>query len=610
MTAPKPDKGSKTSATPARPTLAEFVAKTFSGTATPISGGFITTCPACGTAHALKVQIMGGTVAIFCRETSCSHSYAESLGWDEHRLVAELDSINVDGPATPGKSEEKESPVGANAVVSWILENYNVGSSTEGLLFAVPTFEGAARVAREVRGIRSDVLRRYREERIAEGKKGVVLGKDTLTNALEAVAAYADAEEPRTVALRVAQVGGDRLVLDLGDKTGNVVEITRDGWNVVRMSEETPLFRRSEATQPLPIPERGGTMTVLRDLLGLEGTDPRWLLIEGWLVGAFFEATPRPMLWATGSMGSGKSTRTRMVLSMIDPVSDLGKEPGKNERDDTTSARGRFMVSYDNVTRVSQSTSDFICRLITGVTDDRRTLYSDDGLRATSYKRTGVATSLTIPGGLGSDALERLVILPFDRVPVEGRLSEGELWTAYAAAKPAMLGALLDLVALSLKHLPEVQTRQMARPRMADFGNVLAALDVGLGMAEDAGHFSAYFRAVAESQRERALEDQFCMAVLRFIVKRKGDWKGSAESLLPLLTDTLEGPTPEFWPTMPRLVSRQFTVNEIPLETLGIRVGRKRSNGQKIIHLTGPTTMPDVEVAPAIERKSPTDSPF
>src|SRR4051812_5974906 len=53
------------------------------------------------------------------------------------------------------------------------------------------------------------------------------------------------------------------------DPTGRAIDVSRSGWTGVDPSESLPLFRRSAATQPLPEPERGGSLDTLRDLLGL-----------------------------------------------------------------------------------------------------------------------------------------------------------------------------------------------------------------------------------------------------------------------------------------------------------------------------------------------------
>src|SRR3712207_7355886 len=62
----------------------------------------------------------------------------------------------------------------------------------------------------------------------------------TLFRSLFAALAETSTEPPETVALRAAQVGDDRVVLDLGDATGRVVEVTPSGWTITEPSESTP----------------------------------------------------------------------------------------------------------------------------------------------------------------------------------------------------------------------------------------------------------------------------------------------------------------------------------------------------------------------------------
>lgn len=501
--------------------------------------------------------------------------------------------VNLGGRAAPAGrdahgGDKRAERLTANDIATWVLARYELVRSTDGLLFAVPSYHGSARVAREVRAIRQDVTRRLREER------GVVVGRETLTAALDAVESYAADKDPAPVHLRAAQVGDDRtggpcrIVVDLGDRTGRVVEVTAQGWDIVDPGPDVPLFRRSEATQPLSTPERGGSLRVLRDLLGLSREDPRWALVRGWLVGALFAEIPRPLLWATGPQGSGKSTRAQMILSTLEPQSALGKEPGKSERDDSTAARGRYLVSYDNVTGVSQSTSDFLCRLVTGVTDDRRALYTDDGLRPVAYKRSGVATSLTLPAGLGPDAVERLAVVEFDRIPEGDRRGERAMMTAFKAASPALLGAVLDDVSLVLTHLPAVMRESRPWPRMADFGMVLAALDAGLGLGDDNGHLSAYRRSVGASLADRAHDDPLTAALLRMVAGRPDKtWRGGAEQLLAQLDHHVDDYVDRrgWWPASGRAMRSQVTKASEALRHAGVVVSAGKSNGERWIDL-------------------------
>lgn len=523
---------------------------------------------------------LGGRVAAGNRELGCERwQVAAALNMTE---VAYEVAMGKEPPEDGGK----EPRVSTDSLVEWIQQHYRIGRSTDGLLFGVPTFPGSARVAREIAALKSEVQRRYRDEQKARTGVGVVLGKEMVTTALDTVAAYAEDEHEQPVSLRAAQIGDDRVVLDLGDPTGAVVEVTAAGWQVVEASEDTPLFRRSRATRPLPVPVRGGDLAVLRELLSLPEGDPRWLLIRGWLAAVLFSEIPRPILWATGPQGSGKSTRVKMVLSLIEPTEELGKEPGRNERDDSTSALGRYLVSWDNVTNVSQNTSDSVCRLVTGVTDDRREMYSNGVLRPVSYRRTGVATSLTLPPGLGSDALERLALVEFERIDEDGRNVERGLKNAYQAALPALLGAILDDVVRVLSCLPEVAGEQHPWPRMADYGQVLLALDRALGLPDDAGHLAAYVASVNGTLAERAADDPFTSAVLSFVQERGGQWSGSAEGLLQALNVlTRSEDLPEWWPRTPRAIRTQLTKATEPLRHAGVAVHARKSNGARLLEL-------------------------
>jgi hypothetical protein len=72
--------------------------------------------------------------------------------------------------------------------------------------------------------------------------------------------ALLDGEEC-TVHLRVAEHAG-RLYLDLCDRAWRAVETDAEGWRIV---DRPPVkFRRTCGSQPLPEPERGGSLEELR----------------------------------------------------------------------------------------------------------------------------------------------------------------------------------------------------------------------------------------------------------------------------------------------------------------------------------------------------------
>ena len=76
------------------------------------------------------------------------------------------------------------------------------------------------------------------------------------------------------------------------------------------------------------------------------------------------------------------------------------------------------------------------------------------------------------------DLADRAVVLTLEPIPEERRLSEAELWAAFEAVRPLILGALLDAVVEGLKRLPETRLERL--PRMADFALWATACETAL----------------------------------------------------------------------------------------------------------------------------------
>ena len=114
--------------------------------------------------------------------------------------------------------------------------------------------------------------------------------------------------------LRVANHQG-KLYLDLCDRAWRAVEIRCEGWRVI--ARPPVKFRRARGSQPLPEPERGGSLNELRRFLNVD--DQGWTLIRAFLVATLRPGLPCPILVAKGEQGAGKSTACRVISALIDP---------------------------------------------------------------------------------------------------------------------------------------------------------------------------------------------------------------------------------------------------------------------------------------------------
>src|SRR5437899_8212558 len=104
------------------------------------------------------------------------------------------------------------------------------------------------------------------------------------------------------LSVRVAEHAG-RLYLDLADEHWRAVTIGPDGWRVLGC----PLvrFRRSPGILPLPVPQRGGSVEILRSFLNLSSKND-FVLVLAWLLAALRPAGPYPLLAISGEQGSAK----------------------------------------------------------------------------------------------------------------------------------------------------------------------------------------------------------------------------------------------------------------------------------------------------------------
>lgn len=533
-------------------------------------GGFIATCPTCDQVGCLRATIADERAKFVCRAGCRPDDIAAMLGLDSAANNPE-NAPSDDGEDSEGESGGKR--FGTAEVVEFVKARYTLAkSSADGKHIAIP--KTGPRIAR-----RLEVLKHEAQSAIYDSVKKTP-STATISTAFDILKGYAMRADTVETFTRAAYIREENAVyVYLADSEDTIVRVTSEGWECAEHTG-TPVFMRSETLKPLPTPAKVEDANAARagfaDLLGLKRESREFRLIWGWLVGAFFSGTPRPMLWATGEQGSGKTTRALLVLGLVDPADALGGNPGKNERDDSTAAAAGFIPSYDNLRDISAATSDWICRLVTGVTIDRRSLYTDDGVNRSLLMRTAVATSINLPYGLGPDAVERLVTVTFPRIPKEDRMTEMGLKAQFADHRAEFLGALLSDISGVLRESEAAKQSTESLPRMADYARTLLALDLHTG----GGYLAAYREMLDHSLAERVADDPFLSAVVD--IASPNGWEGTAEALANLVRDR----APED-ATVPSSRGMRGSLRNAAtaLREAGVTVDDRKSNGRKLLCL-------------------------
>ncbi len=289
----------------------------------------------------------------------------------------------------------------------------------------------------------------------------------------EARALFDGAESP--IHLRTAEYNG-KLYLDLCDRAWRAVEIGSDGWRVV--ARPPVKFRRARGSQPLPVPEPGGSLEELHRFLNVEHQG--WILIKAFLVAALRPGLPCPILIAKGEQGAGKTTACRIISALIDPRTGALRGIPREVRDLIAAARNSWLVCFDNLSHLPDELADAACRLATGGGFGGRQLYSDNDEAIFDATRPLVFNAIPDLGAARPDFLDRTLIVEFLDPKPEMRRDEAELWRECEEMRPRILGALLDAASAGLRNLPKVRLDRL--PRMADFAIWFSACEEYLGM--------------------------------------------------------------------------------------------------------------------------------
>lgn len=500
--------------------------------------------------------------------------------------------------AAPAKAsaggEGGRGPSVADQLIAMADSRYEFGNSDSGDLYAVP--KDGPRIARLLRGgrisLRAELARMY------YGLQGKAASSSALADAMLAIEGRAQAEDPVSLHLRVAPLGKRAehgFLLDLGRADGLVVTVTPGGWSVGPARAGQPLFRRSQLTQPLPVPTGGGHLKELRGLLNV--TDESWPLLISWLVAGMVPDIPHPLLFVSGEQGTAKSTATKMLVKLLDPSAAPARSTPKDPDDWATAAVGSWVVGLDNLSRIPEWLSDAMCRAATGDANVKRTLYSDSDVTVQEFRRVLIVNGIDV-GTLRGDLADRMIPVHLHRITQ--RRTETALWEAYDEAQPRILGALLDLIVATLAKLGEVREQadrgEIPLPRMADYGLIMAALD------QVSGHSSSILTDYLSQRTELAEEvvesNQVASKLLtmmktKTLVDGKAVWEGTAAELLDQLTAEMPGNIPDKWPRTAGALSGRINRVASDLDKLGLDIARQKSNGIKTLTMTyTPRTAP------------------
>jgi hypothetical protein len=447
-----------------------------------------------------------------------------------------------------------------------------IGLAQTAELFHTPDGTGFAdldiNLHRETWPIRAKGFRRWLARRFFE-ETGGAPSSEALQSALNVIEAKAHFDAPeRQVHIRVGGLDG-RLYLDLGDEAWRAVEIDAKGWRVI---EKPPVrFRRASGMKPMPIPVGGGSVEVLRSFLNVQ-TDADFVLVVAWALAVLRNRGPYPVIVLSGEQGSAKSTFSAILRALLDPNTAPLRALPREDRDLFIAASNGHVLAFDNVAGLPAWISDTLCRLATGGGFAVRQLYSDQDEVLFDAARpvilNGIEDIVTRP-----DLADRAVFLTLEPIPEERRRPEQELWAAFEAERPRLLGVLLEAVAKGLSELPRTKLERL--PRMADFALWATACETALW---NSGTFWSAYCGNRDDAVEGGIDADPIAAAVRGLMSARTEWTGTASDLLGTLAE-MSGERvakAKTWPDSPRALAGRLRRAATFLRKIGVDIGFER----------------------------------
>lgn len=375
---------------------------------------------------------------------------------------------------------------------------------------------------------------------------------------------------------------GKSIYLDIGNKDWQAIAITATGWQVV---DHSPVhFRRSGSTAALPMPLSGaGNVELLRKYLNVD-CDSDFHMLLAWLVGCFHPSGPYPILILTGEQGSAKSTTAKVLRSLVDPASPMGRSAPRSEQDLVIAAKHNHVLAFDNLSTIKPQLADALCRIATGGGFGTRKLHSDaDEVLFTACRPillNGIPDLASRP-----DLADRAIIVTLPVISSRERKFEAEFWNSFDKDAPQILAGLLDAASTAIDQIGSVKLSD--RPRMADFAKWVTAAEPALGWAH--GAFIDSFEANRQSVQQAAIDGNPVAEAILSLVADLGKWSGTATELLfklrnnyPMLTDD-----PQCFPRQPNRLSSELRRIQPLLRARNVElsVSRKGKTGARLIQL-------------------------
>lgn len=362
------------------------------------------------------------------------------------------------------------------------------------------------------------------------------------------------------------RVAGDQystIEYFLSDDAETVIKVDANGVKRTRKTKHKFIKRAGSYAQVMPKKNDENLVELLRTFVNIKGD--ALLLFVIWLVQAFSGGS-HYCIWLSAERGSGKSLLTHVINKLVDPSPAETCSMPRNRDDLETLLNGQYLVSFDNIDKISKEFSDTFCIAVTGGTVPRRRKFFDTDLVYLQMHNLLVFNGIGI-GPEEADLAERSLFFSMQKLAPTEIVPEREVWQLFEEQRPKILWCIFETLSKAMQIIHTIKPIEKAR--MADaFVEMLAIAQV-LGISED--RFNAMMKNSATSMGRIYENDPVTKAVIEYM-EQHGSRKlyGNSTEVYKLIKEGYsreKGPLP----VNAAAFGKQLNQLDIPLKKLGYR---------------------------------------
>jgi hypothetical protein len=413
-----------------------------------------------------------------------------------------------------------------------------------------------------------------------------VIRKDTVDRVIDNYEAEAFETDVNWLVANRVKFHASKIYYDLHNKNSEIIEIDSGGWKIIS-SEDCPVkFPKRSLLKANVTPVRGGSLELLRPYINVANRDEFILICS--LVLNYCYKPPYPILGIIGQQGSSKTTLAKVIAEIVDPsICPINSHP-HCEREIFIMTRNSHLLSFDNLSGISNMTADTFCRLVTGAGFRSRELYSDADEKMIYSANPIIGNGIDEISDRG-DLLSRMVQIRLPVISPELRKTENEFWDKFEADKPKIMGAVFDALSIGLRNLPKIKLH--SKPRMADFALFACATAEALETTPDQ-FMNAYIGNIHQSNSDSLELDPVVLALQDIIQQwpnSQNDWVGTMTQLLHKIVARISaGRILRNTPASPQGLSRKLNRLIPILPSIGIgfeSILREAGTGKRLVRL-------------------------